>query len=157
MEQPRPLVFHLLRRCGSQVGNNIVINYCWPSKVRMQLTHQNRRGGKRGIIPFSGHHSPAACHPCLGCVPILDYHAVRGNIKALKMCMLDLMVVNECMNEPKNWLFPHPSLVEYRQYSASALADAPILSSTASSKNARSPSSVTGLLSSHICNFASFH
>ena len=80
----------------------------------MQLTHQNRRGGKRGIILLNGHHCPAACHPFLGCVPILDYHAVRGNIKVLKICMLDLIVVNvnECMNEPMNWLFSHPFLVK---------------------------------------------
>jgi hypothetical protein len=49
---------------------------------------------------------------CLGCVPIPDYNVVRvrdrENIEALKICMLDLtvIVVNECMNEPKNWLFP---------------------------------------------------
>ena len=128
----------------------------------MQLTHQNRRGGKQGIIPFNGHHCTAARRPCLGCVPILDYHAARGNIKALKICMLDFVVVNECMNEPKNWLFSHPFLVELNNadttaFSASALADAQILLSTASSKNARSPSSLTRLLSSHIFNFASFH
>jgi len=30
----------------------------------------------------------------------------------LKVCLLDLIVVNECMNEPKNWLFSNPFLVE---------------------------------------------
>ena len=36
----------------------------------------------------------------------------HSGIEALKMCMFDLIVVNECKHEPKNWLFSHPFLVE---------------------------------------------
>ena len=32
--------------------------------------------------------------------------------------MLDLIIVNECMHEPKYWLFSHPFLVELRQYNS---------------------------------------